>query len=1150
MKNPLLMHLSCVRKPKKAFRIMEISFFILFVCVCQLFALEGDAQNATIKLSSKTLSVAELFVEIEEQTDYLVVYSSSEVDTSHKLSFKKTTTKVSDCLDEVLNTTNLKYEFTNNYIILSNNTKPQVIQQQKKRITGTVTDPKGEAIIGANVVEKGTANGTITDLDGKFALDVAEKGSLQITYIGYNNQELAFEGKSIFAIQLMEDTEILDEVIVVGYGTAKKRDLTGAVSVVKVSEIDNQVSSNVMQSLQGRVPGVFITSNGSPDGAATVMIRGVSTLGENARSGPLYIIDGMPSTSGMNELASQDIESIQVLKDASSASIYGSRAANGVIIITTKKADRQKTSVSLRASLSVKNYSKSLDWLNAEERGRIQWQSYRNDNNDPNFGTYSFKDHQDNNGNWILDEVIMPEYLDAAKTMRSADTDWAKEVGRTAVTQNYNMTVSTGGPKGRSLITLDYLNNQGTVKETYNERISARVNSDYSMLDGRLLVAENMSIAKTRKSRLDAGAILNNTREIQPIVPIHTVDGVGWGGPVGGMSDRMNPLRRIEQSKENADNRLRMFGDISIDLEIIKNLRIKTMLGMDYTFSWFRNMFLPYKEGYMSDPTAVVTNREERFGNWVWTNTLNYNFDMAKEHHFTLLAGQEMMRYNYNFVEAERKNYASLDPDYMYLDVGETNQANAGNATEYALLSYFGKINYNYANRYLVSLTIRHDGSSRFGANNRFSTFPAFSLGWRVSEEAFFKNALPFISDLKFRYGWGQTGNQDINNFASLGLYEARYSSSWINNTDYYTGTAYDLQGSDSGTLLSGYRRTQQANPNLRWETATQNNFGVDFALLENKLSGSFDYFIKNTEDILVTPPYIGALGEGGDMNINGASMRNKGFEFMLTYNEKWEDFLFSVSGNIAAYSNKITKLPPEVWDAYPGNGVDQIILGHARDSYYGHIAEGLFQSKEEVDTHAEQIGKGIGRIKFKDLNNDGQITEADRTWIGVQDPDFVYGLNFNLAYKQWDLSMFWNGVCGGVVDTRWTKSYMDFYGVGFSGENYGKRTLDAWTPLNTNSDIPMLSATDANNEARISTYYMESMSYLKLRNIELGYTLSEHVRKILHMQSARVYILGENLFKIKKSWGDNPFTGADPETPNTAYPIPFSFTLGINVSF
>lgn len=898
-----------------------------------------------------------------------------------------------------------------------------------------------------------------------------------------------------------------------------------------------------MNVLKGRVPGVFITSNGSPDNSAEVLIRGVSTIGDNS---PLYVIDGMPTKKPMNEINAQDIESIQVLKDASSATIYGSRAAQGVIIITTKKGEKGALRVDFKASLGFKNYSKSLEWLNTEERGYVQWRAAVNDGTNPNFGVYSFDDHTDANGNKILDAIHYPEFIDAERTMRAADTDWAKEIGRNAILQNYNVTVSQGNDNGSALFSIDYLDNEGTVKGTYFDRISARLNSDYKLINNKLTIGENLSLTKTRHSLVNPGDLLNQTRTIQPIVPVHTVDGVGWGGPVAGMSDRHNPVRVIEDNKQNHKDLLRLFGDANLDFEIIKNLHFHSMLGMDYSFSWERNMQLTYKSGFMSESVARLNNYENRWGNWVWSNTLNYNFNLGLNK-FDLLAGHEMISYIHEWIQAGREGYASEDPDYMYLGSGEKNKTNGGSATAYVLLSYFGKINWSYNNRYLASATVRYDGSSRFGSNNKFGTFPAFSLGWRLSEEAFMESLHPTVSDVKLRYGWGKTGNQEIGDFASFGLFEALYGSDPTWNPD--NGTAYDITGTGTGSLPSGYRRIQRPNPNLRWETATQNNIGLDIGLFNNRLYGSFDYFMKTTEDILTTPPFIATLGEGGDRNVNGASLGNKGFEFILSYNGKFGDVKYDVTGNIAGYRNKVIKLQDNVINSYPGNGADQTILGRPLTSMFGYVADGIFRTQEEVDAHADQNGKGLGRIRYKNVNDsDNEINDADKTWLGVSDPKFVYGLNMTLSYKQWDFNMFWNGIAGGLINNS-TKGYTDFVGF-FGGENYGKRTLDAWTPQNPNSDIPALSVNDLNYERRFSTYFIESSSYLKLRSLELGYRIPDKLCKSMYMQNAKIYFLGENLLTFKKSWGDNKYTGIDPETPNQAYPIPFSLTFGVNVSF
>jgi TonB-linked SusC/RagA family outer membrane protein len=1019
----------------------------------------------------------------------------------------------------------------------------QTVYAQKVSVSGTVvSETDNEPVIGALVVEKGTANGTVTDLEGRFFLQVAAGATIQIRYVGFVAQEALVNGNDLLDIVLKENVTELSDVVVTGYTSQKKADLTGAVSVVKMDEIENINSGNAMKSLQGRIPGVFITTDGSPDGAATVRIRGIGTLGNND---PLYIIDGIPSKRSMNELATTDIETIQILKDASSASIYGSRAGNGVVIITTKKGRQAGTKIDFRASFSMQDYRRSLDLLNTEERGIVQWQAALNDGQDPNFGVYSFQWHGDAASGYVLDKVILPEYLDAQQTMRPADTDWVGEVGQAGLAQNYNITLSNVGEKGRSLFSLDYYDNTGTIKKSGFNRITVRVNSDYTVFNDRLVIGENFSLSKMRRQAIGSG-ILNQTHEIQPIIPVHTIDGTGWGGPVSGMSDRQNPVRLIEDNKQNHEDYIRLFGDVNLDLTIIKNLHFRSKFGIDYTGYWKREMQFKYVSGFMSENINRVNVNANYGGNWILSNTLNYTFDIGGKHSFDLLAGEEMMKYESTEVSAGRDVFASEDPDYMYLNAGEENRRNGNSATSYALLSYFGKANYVYNNRYLASATVRYDGSSRFGVNNRYGFFPAFSLGWRISEEDFFREAIPVVSDMKLRYGLGQTGNQEIGDYASLGLYEALYGSDPTWSPD--NGTAYDIYGNGSGNLLSGYRRTQQVNPNLKWETTTQNNIGLDFGFLNRKISGSFDYFMKKTEDILINPPYIATLGEGGNRWVNGATLENKGFEFMLGYNEKTGDLGISLTGNVSKYVNKVVKLPEDVINSYAGNGNDQTILGRPLNSMFGYVADGLFQNQSEVDAHVSQPGKGIGRIRYKNVNGDDRIDDEDRTWLGVSDPDFIYGLNIGLTWKCFDLSMFWNGVVGAMIDNG-VKRYSDFISF-FGGHNYGRRTLDAWTPQNASSTIPALALNDRNNEARFSTYFIENGSYLKLANIEIGYTLPRQMLNKAFIHDARVYFMGQNFLTIKKTWGDDTFTGVDPEAPNLAYPIPYTFTLGINLSF
>ncbi|MFD1769187.1 SusC/RagA family TonB-linked outer membrane protein [Sphingobacterium suaedae] len=1009
---------------------------------------------------------------------------------------------------------------------------------QTKPLKGRVsTANSGAPLAGVTVVAVQSQLSTTSDEQGVFELVLPNsETAIELSFVGYQKQLATIKGLTTIDVLLVPDDALLDEVVVTGYSAQKKADLTGAVSVIKISDVENVSSSNIMQSLTGRVAGMQVQSSGAPDGGATIRIRGIGTLGNND---PLYIIDGVPSKRSMNELNSNDIESIQVLKDASSSSIYGSRAANGVIIITTKRGKAGETKVDFRTSLKVQNYGKSLNLLNTWERGYVQWRAALNDGINPNFGVYKFKWHTENNAD-ILDEVILPEYLDVNKTMFPADTDWQKEVGRTGLAQNYNMTLTSGTEKGHALFSLDYVGNQGTVKGTNFSRISTRINSDYYLIDKMVRIGENFSLSKIRKSVVDPGWLLNLTHEIWPIVPIHTIDGVGWGGPVSGMGDRHNPIRIIEDNKQNREDFLRLFGDIYIGIEPIKNLHLQSKFGIDYVGFWKRNMQLKYVSGFMSENTNRVDNNANYGGNWILSNTANYKFDLGK-HNFDMLAGQELIKYSYEEFSAGRNDFAVETPEYMYLNVGTGDMRVGGWATAYSLASFFGKLNYNYDNRYLFSGTLRHDGSSRFGENNRWGTFPAFSLGWRISQENFFKDVLSVVPELKLRYGWGRTGNQEIGDYASYGIYQALYGSRPIDEPDY--GTAYDIYGSGGGSLPSGFRRTQMANPNLKWEGTTQNNIGVDMELFGRNVILSFDYFHKLTKDILVKPPFIGTIGEGGDRWVNGASMKNTGFEAVATYYGKIGEVEYSIAANASHYRNKITELPDDVLGSYAGNGNDQTILGRPLSSMYGHLADGLFRTQDEVDAHVAQTGKGLGRIRYKNTNNDDKIDDDDRVWLGHGDPKLLYGINLSTKWKNFDLSMFWNGVYGLKVNNG-VKRYSDFIGF-FSGHNYGDRTLEAWTPQHSSSTIPALSLNDLNNEQRFSSYFVENASYLKLANLEIGYTLSRSTEAKL-LKNARFYFIAQNIATMKSK----NFTGVDPEVPNLAYPIPFSLTFGTNITF
>jgi TonB-linked SusC/RagA family outer membrane protein len=1007
---------------------------------------------------------------------------------------------------------------------------------QQRTITGTVLEKAGHTPL-AGVTVKAAEQVVTTDSAGRFAITITGNTPLSISYVGMQTITTRPDASGVLNIEMVQLVNDLNTIVVTGYQTQKKADLTGAVSVVDVKDIKDIPVGNAVKALQGRVPGVFITTDGSPGGGATVRIRGVGTLGNND---PLYIIDGTPTKRGLQELNQNDIETIQVLKDASSASIYGSRAANGVVIITTKKGKRGYLRVDADASLSLQYYGTKQKMLDADGRGRAYWQAAVNDRSDPNNNQIYKYTWNGNYDNPVLTSIQYPEFIDAAKTMKPANTHWYDEIAQTTLIQQYNVTVSQGTERGNTLFSLGYYDNNGIIKESSSRKITARLNTDYNFFNNRLKIGENLNVTYIKGSLIPVGDILFTTLVQQPVVPVHTVTG-GWGGPAPGMTDRQNPVRLIEDNKENFSHFYRLFGNVYAELGILKNLHFRTNVGVDYAGAYQRTMRKSYVSGFLTDPSNQSSTNQNYDGNWIWQNTLTYDLNLHEKHRFNVLLGQEQIKYISQGFFGSRQGYALENIDYGYLDAGSSNKDNGGGGTSNALVSYFGKVNYTYDNKYLAAFTLRRDGSSRFGSNYRYGSFPAFSVGWRISEESFMKNQ-DLVSDLKLRYGWGKTGNQEIANNATYALYAAIYGTD--NTFSFDNGSAYDIGGAGTGQLPSGFTLIQQGNDSLRWESTQEHNFGIDFAFLNNKLSGSVDYFIKKTSDILISPGYLAVYGEGGNRWFNGASMENKGIEVILSYNEAFsKDLSLNISANFSSYKNKVTYLPPAILTAYPGNGTDKTILGRPINSLFGYVADGIFSSQAEVDNSPAQTGKGLGRIRYRDLNNDKVIDDKDRDYIADFNPDFLIGLNTEISYKNFDLSFFIQGVVGNDVFNDF-KTYTDFSSL-WVGTNWGQRTLSGWTPGNASSSIPALTLVNRNNEGRTSTYFIEKGTYFKLRNIQLAYNLKSMLRS-KYIQRARVFLQGSNLITIKTK----SFTAADPEMPNTGFPIPSVGTIGVNFSF
>jgi len=1020
-------------------------------------------------------------------------------------------------------------------------------------ITGTVYDSNtGETLPGATISVEGTDRGTTSDMDGNYQITVdSGNETLAFSFIGYQRLLVPIEGRTQIDVELTSDVFIGDELVVTGYGVQRKDELTGSITVVEPQDIQEIATHNPLQALQGRVAGLNIQRDGTPGGGTqSVLIRGLNTLGNNE---PLIVIDGQPvGRAQMDLLNSNDIESMQILKDAAAASIYGSRASNGVIIITTKRATPGELRVELNSSTSFQDFNRSRSVLNTEEYGRVRWRANVNDGQDPNQEPhYTYDWTTDASGTPVLNNIQVVDWLDetAQGGIRAADTDWFDVISQTGVVTRNNISLSSGGETHNLMMSVGHHYNRGVIRFTDYERITARINSSFDFLDGRLTIGENLQLTtseQTPESEIIGGTPMRLAVRQLPILPVFAEDG-SFSGPIGaGMSDRMNPLATASINQNYSNDVNSLFGSLYVSFDILDNLVFDSNFGLDYKDEVFTQINPRYRTGFLSRDLNDYNEATNKTREWTWFNTLTYDFDIG-DHSTTILGGIEATRNDFSFTRVLRENFLIEEIDFFQIDAGSGRSDVSGSATGFRLLSYFSKINYSYSNRYLATATLRYDGSSRFGDDERFGFFPAASIGWRISNEEFFMNSesLDFISQLTIRAGAGSTGNQQIDNDASFAKFIPGYGRARFlccATTGRPTGSAYDLGGVGSGTLPSGVIQTQLANPNLLWESTDEFNIGIDFGFMQQRFTGTFDYFWRETSDILVLPPRLATFGEGSDLWENGATVENRGWEFVIGYNDQRGDIGYRFNFSVGSFEDKVTFLPEAVVRSFPGN-VEKTILGRSITSNFGYVTDGLFQNQGEVDAHADQPGKGVGRIRYADLNGDGTITNLDQDWLGNEIPDFEYGFNGVINYKNYRLTFFFQGVQG--VDRFNARKNMDLVGL-FSGENLSSRTLDAWTPENPNSDIPAVSLTDSNNETRMSDYFIENMSYLKLKNLQFTYTLPLSFQQRLGVSRADIYIAGTELFQITSS----DFTGADPENPESFYPIPRTVSVGFNLAF
>ena len=1083
-----------------------------------------------INLNLKSVALEKVFDLIEKQTGQRFIYAADAQSLDQRISIDVNKGNLETVLEVLKNKANVDFRVTEQGVLVK-------FIQEKRKISGSVIDEAGSPIPGANVFVEGTDYGTVSDFDGKFTMEIPSNfKTLSITYIGYRRQDVNIENMDNVTVTLIESASQLDEIVVVGYGTEARRNITGAIASVSPEEINTQPKANVVEMLDGRLPGVQIMSDNSPGGGTSIRVRGFSTINSND---PLVIVDGIPASNGLNGINPSDIETIQVLKDAASASIYGSRAANGVVIITTKKGSDTggEYVVSFDGYAGLQSSYNLPRMLNAQQYGDLLWQATINDGGTPSHDIYGDNPTQ----------ATIPQWLNDEQTIPSADVDWVKQILQTATVQSYNVSLAKGDSKGQHMFSLAYYNQEGLIKYTGFERYSARFNSSYNIGDF-LTIGENFTANHKEQVSIGTnsalGSIVLSAMQFPSIVPVKDINGEYAGNP---LNDTQNPMGQLYRNKDNKQKRVQALGNVYANL-YIKDFTFKTSFGLDYQNYNIRSFSPTFNEILSTNNTNSLSTSNSFNYQFSFTNTLNYKKQFGA-HNVDVLVGQEAIEYNYEGFGASVSEFLYEDENFRYLSFGTENMLNSGNASGWSLNSYFGRLNYNYDEKYLFTATVRRDGSSRFNEDNRWGTFPAFSLGWRLDREDFF-NPDGIVSSLLLRGSWGQTGNQDISNYATVDSYRNNNANS-----------NYAIDGAQESVYI-GLTQSRIPNPDLKWETTTQTSIGVDMGLLKDHLNITADYYIKKTDDILVyntVPLTYGGTNDG--QWVNDGKMKNNGFELNVNYNDKVGDLGYQIGLNLTGSKNELTELNTSDYLGIPSSSLhsvnfDQEIsrsaVGQPIASFYGYVAEGLFQSQAEVDSYGLQPNAQPGDIKFKDVDGDGDVDADDRTFIGSPHPDVMLGLNLQFNYKNFDLGLFFNGSFGN--DTYNFTKYKNHF---FNQAAYNKENvlLDAWSENNTDSSIPRLSLDDPNNNIRPSSYYVENGSYVRLTNTQLGYNVSP---ELLGGLKLRIYAQASNLFTITDYSGMNPQVGLqnysgsnrnlDIGIDRGLYPPSRTFVIGCNL--
>lgn len=992
-----------------------------------------------------------------------------------------------------------------------------LLSAQTTEVKGKVVDPAGEILIGANVLIKESTVGTTTDLDGNFSLEVEDVNNtiLVVSYIGYGTKEIELAGRTNLTITLTEGQQLVDEVVVVGYGTQKKSDLTGSISSVKSEEITRIPTGNVAQALQGKVAGVQVTpSSGAPGASAIVRIRGIGTF-NNAN--PLFVVDGM-LLDDIDFLSPNDIESIEVLKDASATAIYGSRGANGVIIVTTKKGSKlDKGRITAEAYYGWQEVIDQVEVTNGAQYAQLANEASINEGGNPRF---------DN-----------PESF-------GEGTNWQDLIFRTAPIMNYQLGFSGGSDDILYNVSANYFKQDGIQRGGDYERFTIRLNNEYNVKDF-VKIGHNVSLVF--EDRVNGPNLVNTALRSAPIAT--PFDSLGNFSPSTAEISSTGNAEATLFYRNNTSFNYRGVGNIYADINFMKYFTFRTSFGIDYSQGQSKS-FVPVfaVSAIQQNQDSRLTVTENRTRSWLWENTLTFNREWAN-HRVNVLGGITSQEFDFEQLQGSRLNFIGEDESFFFLNAGdETTGASSNFADTWSIVSYLFRVNYTAFDRYLLTLSFRADGSSKFGANNRYGYFPSVALGWNLTNEPFFQNQNIF-SRLKLRSSWGQVGNEKIGTF--------RYSPLVTSNLNVIFGDNSSIDNVQNGAAVLNL-----ANPDLRWEETTQANIGFEMGFLNNRLTAEIDYYTRTTADILASVPIPDYIGSEANPIVNAAEMRNSGIDLNLTWQDAIGDFSYSFNLNGSTVNNEVLALgggEEEIFGAgiFGGRFATRTVVGEPIGSFWGWRVAGVFQNEEELATLPTRgTEQGPGDLRFEDTNGmdedgnltgvpDGKIDESDRVFLGNPIPDFIYGFNASVAYKGFDLNVEFNGQSGNEVYNAKRAQRFGLY-------NFETIFLDRWTGEGTSDFEPRV--TNSGHNYIPSDRFIEDGSFLRLRNVTLGYTLPNTLLEKTGLQNLRLYVSGTNLITWTNYTGYTPeiasgnpfFTGFD----QGVYPIARTYTVGMNVSF